>query len=86
MRLSVMELGRFTLRGAPEASTATKLIILQARGERNAEDDLDERKEGTLEDTEVQQSPPCPVWHKFAGYFAGAVFDCLAMIRFLILL
>ena len=36
MRLSVMELGRFTLKGGSGGQPATKLIILHVGGERNA--------------------------------------------------
>src|ERR1022692_3239817 len=40
MRMSVMELGRFTLRAAPEARQVPVLIILHGKRERNASEAL----------------------------------------------
>ena len=78
MRLSVMELGRFTLQGGSGGQPATNLIILHAGGERNV-------RSG--------QKAPDECVRGYMNYFGegavlsvlAALLGCLAMIRSLIL-
>src|ERR1700730_14426846 len=89
MRMSVMELGRFTLGAAPEASRISVLIILHRNRERNAKKHYVTTARINHRGHEGAQSfaPPCPRWRSVyfgAGDILSAL-GCLAIIRSLIL-